>query len=123
MKLTHKFVKNVPDKLEDGIIYISLDYNMAIHKCCSGCGMEVATPLSPTDWKLIYDGETISLYPSIGNWSLPCRSHYWITKDEVKWAPKWSRKQVKEGREEEVLDKDEYYKKRKKRKAWFDFFT
>jgi len=34
----------------------------------------VVTPLSPTGWSLIFDGETVSLYPSIGNWNFPCRS-------------------------------------------------
>ncbi|WP_417924835.1 DUF6527 family protein [Collimonas pratensis] len=27
------------------------------------------------DWSLTYDGKTVSLDPSIGNWSLPCRAH------------------------------------------------
>lgn len=62
-KLSHKFVKNIPEKLEDGIVYISTEYPTAIHKCCCGCGNEVVTPISPADWKLTFDGETISLYP------------------------------------------------------------
>jgi len=28
----------------------------------------------------------VSLAPSIGNWSFPCNSHYWITGNEVRWA-------------------------------------
>ena len=29
----------------------------------------------------------MSLVPSIGNWSLPCQSHYWITDNRVRFAP------------------------------------
>ena len=120
MKLIHKFVKNVPNELEDGIVYISIEYSTAIHKCCCGCGKEVVTPFSPTDWKLIFDGETISLCPSIGNWSFDCQSHYWITNNKVEWAPMWTKKQIKRGRKKDNLDKKIYYKK-KGRKSIFNF--
>jgi hypothetical protein len=50
-------------------IYISIRFATVGHKCCCGCGREVITPLSPTDWSLTSDGETVSLHPSIGNWS------------------------------------------------------
>lgn len=121
MKLSHKFVKNIPDTLENGVVYVSVDYSTAIHKCCCGCGNEVVTPLSPTDWKLSFDGETVSLYPSIGNWSLPCQSHYWITDNEVEWAPRWTKRQIERGRIEEEQDKEKYYGK-KKRRSIFGFF-
>lgn len=111
MKLLHKFVKNIPEKIEDGTIYISIDYATAIHKCCCGCGKEVVTPLSPTDWRLTFDGKTITLYPSIGNWSFPCQSHYWITNNEVKWAPKWSKEEIEYNREKELIEKKNFYKK------------
>lgn len=109
MKLSHKFVKNIPEKLENGVIYISMEYSTAIHKCCCGCGDEVVTPFSPTDWKLVFDGKTISLYPSIGNWSFGCQSHYWIINDEVEWEPKWSKKQIKLERRKNELNKRKYF--------------
>jgi hypothetical protein len=56
------------------------------------------TPLSPTDWKLTFDGETISLSPSIGNWSLKCQAHYWIERNQVRWAGRWSRDEIEAGR-------------------------
>ena len=111
MKLTHKFVKNIPEHIEDGIIYISIDYSTAIHKCCCGCGNEVVTPFSPTDWKLIFDGETISLYPSIGNWNFPCQSHYFITYNTVEWVPKMTKKQIEHGRKKDKQNKRFYFKK------------
>lgn len=115
MKLSHKFVKNVPDMLEDGVVYVSMEYATVIHRCCCGCQHEIVTPLSPTDWKLTFDGETISLYPSIGNWTLECQSHYWITDNTVRWAPKWTKEEIERGRKREQLSKKAYYKAKAKR--------
>jgi hypothetical protein len=88
-KLTHKFVEFIPDTLDDGILYVSIAFGTVAHRCCCGCKREVVTPLTPTDWKLTFDGETVSLRPSIGNWNFPCRSHYWITKNRIEWAPSY----------------------------------
>lgn len=120
-KFSHKFVKNAPDKLEDGVIYISIEYASILHKCPCGCGNEVVTPLSPNDWQLTFNGQTISLYPSIGNWSFKCQSHYWITNDTVKWAPKWTKKEIEDGRRKDKRNKDTHYKK--KRRSLFKFFS
>lgn len=87
-KLSHlapTFVEFLPDDLEPGKLYISMQYATASHKCCCGCGRDVVTPISPTDWQLAFDGRSISLTPSIGNWSYPCRSHYWICHNRVVW--------------------------------------
>jgi Family of unknown function (DUF6527) len=87
--LKHNFVECVPEALDDSVLYVSVKYGTAVHRCCCGCGREVVTPLTPTDWKLTFDGETVSLYPSIGNWNFACRSHYWIRNNEVEWAEDW----------------------------------
>jgi hypothetical protein len=108
-KVRHRFVEHVPGQLEDGIVYVSIEYGTAVHKCCCGCGEEVVTPLSPVDWKLIFDGETISLFPSVGNWSLACKSHYWIREDRVHWARKWSREEIMAGREADRSRKEAYF--------------
>jgi len=84
--MTHKFVEYIPMTLEEGVLYVSMEVGTVIHKCVCGCGREVVTPLSPTDWNLTFDGESISLYPSIGNWNFECKSHYWIQNNKVKWA-------------------------------------
>jgi hypothetical protein len=107
--LKHKFVSAIPEKLDDGWIYIALDYRTIVHRCCCGCGHEVVTPLSPTDWKLDFDGIALSLHPSVGNWSLACRSHYWIDRGTVKWADQWSDAQVAAGRAHDHLLKTQYY--------------
>jgi Family of unknown function (DUF6527) len=92
--MKYKFLEIIPDKIDNGTLYISLKYNTVVHKCCCGCGREVVTPLSPKDWKLIFDGESISLYPSIGNWNYPCKSHYWITENKIRWAKQLSTNQI-----------------------------
>ena len=111
MKLSHEFVKNIPEELEDGVLYVSMDYATVVHKCVCGCGNQVVTPLSPADWKLIFDGKTISLDPSVGNWSFPCQSHYWIRRNQVVWAPRWSRKKIEAERARERLATEQYFKR------------
>jgi hypothetical protein len=108
-KLTHEFVEFIPGSRKDGAIYVSLAYATAVHNCCCGCGSKVVTPFSPTDWKLIFDGESISLHPSIGNWSFPCRSHYWIRCNNVVWARRMSKKEIEAGRAHDRIAKEQYY--------------
>jgi len=107
--VTHEFVEYIPEELRDGTIYVSIPFATAAHKCCCGCGRKVVTPLSPTDWRLIFDGDTISLDPSIGSWGLPCQSHYWITRNKVRWAGRWSKDRVEEARSHDRGLKERYF--------------
>lgn len=108
-KIVHEFVEFIPSTREDGVVYISIPYATAVHNCCCGCGSKVVTPLSPTDWKLTFDGETISLSPSIGNWSFDCKSHYWIVRNRIKWARQWSQEKIEAGRTYDRLAKETYF--------------
>ncbi len=96
--LAHAFVEYVPENVEDGVLYVSIRFKVAVHLCCCGCGVEVATPISPADWRLSFDGDTVSLSPSIGNWGLPCQSHYWVEEDRVVWAAAWTKRQIASSR-------------------------
>jgi len=107
--LVHEFVEFIPEKVEEGTLYICMGLATVVHKCCCGCGNEVVTPLSPTDWKLTFDGETITLHPSIGNWGFRCRSHYWIRNNRVKRAAQLSREQVEAGRAYDRFAKERYF--------------
>jgi len=107
--LTHKFVEFIPRELETDTIYVSITYATAIHNCCCGCKNRVVTPLSPTDWKVIFDGRSISLEPSIGNWSFPCRSHYWIRNNRVIWSDQWSDEEIDAVRNKEARATAAYY--------------
>jgi Family of unknown function (DUF6527) len=82
-RLEHRFVEHLPERLEAGVLYISMEYATAAVGCCCGCGKEVVTPFTPTDWSMTFDGETISLSPSIGNWNFDCRSHYFIRRGRI----------------------------------------
>jgi hypothetical protein len=99
--VSHEFVHAIPDQLEEGVVYVSIPYATAVHRCCCGCGHEVVTPLDPLQWSLIFDGETISLTPSIGNWSFPCRSHYWIRGGKVRKARSFTDAEVADLRAED----------------------
>lgn len=116
MIIQHKFVEFIPDILEEGVLYISIDYCTAVHKCICGCGNEVVTPISPTDWELRFDGKTVSLSPSIGNWSFECKSHYFITKNRARYARRWEDWEIEEGRKEDTENKKKFFKKTKRNK-------
>ena len=80
--LNAEFVDSIPNDTVDGVLYISIRYVVAIHRCCCGCGREVVTRLSPNGWAITFDGESVSLNHSIGNSgiSLPGYSDivFWI---------------------------------------------
>ncbi|MGA2067952.1 MAG: DUF6527 family protein [Thermoguttaceae bacterium] len=107
--LRHEFVEFVPDELNERTLYVSIRYRTVVHLCCCGCGRQVVTPLSPTAWSLTFDGVSISLYPSIGSWNLPCRSHYWIERNRAKWSRRWSQAEIEAGRASEARAKAKYY--------------
>lgn len=92
--LEHRFVRTVPRELDPGVLYISMDYATAVHACCCGCGERVVTPFTPTDWRMTFDGDTVSLNPSVGNWNQKCRSHYVIQRGHVLESGPWSDAQV-----------------------------
>jgi len=107
--MQHKFVSTIPEHTVPGMLYISLEYCTAAHRCACGCGSEVVTPISPTDWELNFNGKVVSLYPSIGNWNFKCQSHYWIKKGEIQWAGKWSEQEIADGREQDTKRKQKYF--------------
>ncbi len=96
--LNHEFVNYIPNSLDKGVVYVSIPFATVVHLCCCGCGNEVVTPLDPTDWQMTFDGKSVSLSPSIGNWSLGCQSHYWIYRNQVRWARHLSMFEIKTGR-------------------------
>jgi hypothetical protein len=80
------FVRSMPLCLEEGILFISREYKIAIHLCACGCGERTVTPLNKNEWKLENEGGLVSLTPSIGNFQMRCKSHYWIKKNKIVWA-------------------------------------
>lgn len=96
--IRHEFVEFIPKEREEGVLYVSIPYATAVHNCFCGCGTKVVTPISPVGWQLTFDGETVSLSPSVGSWSFACRSHYFIRKDAVVWAGDMSEDEIAWGR-------------------------
>lgn len=80
------YVKTIPEPVEAGILYISLEYKTTIHSCACGCGEEIVLPISDRMWQMSERNGKVSLSPSIGSFSLPCQSHYHITANEVVWC-------------------------------------
>lgn len=107
-----RFVEFMPKVLDEGVLYVSMTYATASHRCFCGCGMKVVTPLSPTDWRLTFDGDSLSLHPSIGNWSYPCCSHYILRNNRVVWAGHMSPAAIQAIRNADVRDKQRYYIRR-----------
>lgn len=78
----------MPKIKENGILYISEKYNIAIHKCCCGCGTEQVTPLGDAskdhEWGFVNIEGKITLTPSLLNQY--CKSHYFIQGNEIIWC-------------------------------------
>ncbi|WP_432198898.1 DUF6527 family protein [Streptomyces sp. bgisy027] len=106
-RLRPAFVETFPATMDQGVLYISISYRTCGHLCCCGCGEEVITPLSPAQWSFTFNGETVSLAPSIGNWALPCRSHYWIREGEIRWSRRYSDTEIAANRERDRRRLDE----------------
>lgn len=94
-ELTLKYVETMPEKKEDGILYVSKRFGLAIHLCACGCGGQVVTPLNGSwngwdkshGWDYTEHGDgTVTLSPSIGNFEFRCKSHYFIRRNKVVWV-------------------------------------
>lgn len=112
-KFSCSFVSIVPSQKDEGIIYVCLPCNVAVHLCACGCKEQVVTPIDPKGWTLVYDGECVSFNPSIGNWSFPCESHYYIRENRVIWVEPFSH---------QVPKKENAHKRRRKAKVWDKLF-
>ena len=112
MKLTQIRLERVhymPEVLEPGVLYVSEEFDSVLHLCACGCGSKVSTPLGPTEWSFKDTPDGPTLDPSVGNWQLPCQSHYWIWAGRVEWSTKWSPKQIAAGRRHEEDKRRSYY--------------
>ena len=104
-----EFVEFTPPELAEGKLYVSMIHATTVHLCACGCGNKVVLPLSPAEWQMCFDGEAVSIAPSVGNWEFPCRSHYWIRDNAIRWAPAWTEKQIAAGRLRDSADLESYF--------------
>lgn len=115
--LIPQYVDYIPEQLTDGHLYICEQYKTVAHKCCCGCSEEVITPLSPAEWSIRKEGNTVTLHPSIGNWSFKCQSHYWIRNNQVIWAKAMSQQEIQRVRARDAADKAKYIAQINQQKA------
>ncbi len=108
-KIKTEFVDFIPGTLQEGTLYVSRKYHTASHLCACGCGSKVVTPLNPSGWNLTTKRGKTTLYPSIGNGSFACESHYWIREDKIEWAPKLSRHQIELSRTSDRRAQEQYF--------------
>ena len=102
-------VRFMPEILEEGVLYYSQEFEVASHLCACGCKSEVITPIDPVEWSISSGSEGVSLEPSIGNWQLPCKSHYWIRNGRVEWASAWTLEEIQFGDQQERLKRSLFY--------------
>lgn len=113
------FTDKIPEDLAPGILYISMNHRIAKHFCPCGCGEVITIIFDPELWKLKYDGESVSVFPSIGNYHIPCQSHYFITDNQVNWC------EIKEGQKlyspfQRLIEKN---KRKRKRERFFNIVS
>ena len=41
--IAHEFVDFIPDVIEEGKLYVSIEYATTVHKCACGCAMSAST--------------------------------------------------------------------------------
>lgn len=64
---------------KESVIYISDKYGVSIHRCLCGCGSKTVMPLGKGHWNYEIKNEKLTMSPSVGNYQMPCKSHYIIT--------------------------------------------
>jgi hypothetical protein len=109
MKITLERVRYMPKQLKPDVLYVSEEFDIAMHLCPCGCGSKIKTPLGPTEWSFQETDSGPSLDPSVGNWQQACKSHYWIYRGEIRWAKKWTPEQIASGRRHEEERRRAYY--------------
>jgi hypothetical protein len=95
VEISPVFVETLPDveQMEEAKIYISKKYHCSGHRCLCGCGELTILPFNLIingqyrGWNLIeHDNGKISFTPSVGNFQIPCKSHYIITKNKANFV-------------------------------------
>lgn len=102
-------VASMPLNLEEGILYVSLENQVAGHLCPCGCGSKVLIRIGKAGWDYTENRGKVTMFPSLSNWELPCRSHYWIRKNIIKWSNSWTDEDIEEGRQSDIDKKRLYF--------------
>ncbi len=89
----------IPENMEEGVLYIVESWEMARFKCPCGCGNDIILPIMiPWGWDYTRIDDKVTLSPAIKpptketiNPNNPdkkyCNSHYQIVNNEIIWKP------------------------------------
>lgn len=87
-KIRVEYVTTIPDTKEDGVLYLSRYFGLAVMMCPCGCGEQCVMPLQPNDergWVIGVDRDKVTLSPSILETTCPNKSHFFIRKNKIVW--------------------------------------
>ena len=84
-ELTPVFVEFIPEVKEEGFLYVSKEFELAIHLCPCGCKDQAVTSIDEGGWDYKEDGDLVTLSPSILNRGR-CRSHYYLRENKIVWC-------------------------------------
>jgi hypothetical protein len=95
MIMIPEFYKHIPEQkdIKNDVLYISMEFEVAIHMCPCGCGNQNVMPFhteASTEfrkqhgWGFQNDNGFITLSPSI--LSRICNAHYFLIRNEIKWC-------------------------------------
>lgn len=87
-------VERLPAVLDENVVYVSEEYELAALNCACGCRHKITL--------LLGDGHTVNevgglpdIFPSIGVWDAACRSHFWIRRGDVVWGKDFSEAEIR----------------------------
>lgn len=101
----------MPSDFKEGILYVSKKFGVAAHLCACGCGNKVITPLGATEWTIKEEDFGVSVYPSIGNGQLPCKSHYLINNGKIIWCDQMTESKTHQDFKKAEVQRALYYSK------------
>lgn len=93
MTFVYEIVDRIPVELIPGVVYHSVEFELAALQCACGCGHRV-TLLVPDGHRFSVEGSLPSISPSILVADAPCRSHFFISDGQVDWLRAFSPKQA-----------------------------
>jgi len=111
--LTHEFTEFIPAQLREGNA-VCLDSLCQPRPTFAhaGAATRVVTPISPADWQLIFDGDSVSLTPSIGNWHSPAGPTTGSGPGPCGGPDRGPRRRSPPGGAEDARDRDDYFASR-----------
>jgi len=112
-------VEELPSTVDERIVYVSDEYELAVLKCACGCGHTVTLLLGDGHRVRDVDGFA-DISPSIGVWDAPCRSHFLIRQGRVVWSEDFSDSEIRSAMLRQLK---RHIKSAVPRRRWYTRFT